>query len=179
MLSFFNEISRGRGAWLLLMLSALAFEACALYFQHIMNLAPCVMCIYERVAMMGIVGAGLIGIVAPQNGLFRWLAITAWGVSAGWGLKLSIEHVGYQFPDPNDLFGATCDIFVSFPSWAPLNQWVPWMFEASGDCSKIVWEFMTLTMPQWLVIIFAAILVVFVVVILSQFFGKRRERRLF
>ncbi|WP_028022859.1 disulfide bond formation protein DsbB [Enterovibrio calviensis] len=179
MLSYFNQISRGRGAWFLLMLSALAFEACALYFQHIMNLAPCVMCIYERVAMVGVLGAGLIGMIAPSNGLVRWLGLAAWGVSTGWGLKLSIEHVGYQFPDPNDLFGATCDIFVSFPSWAPLNQWVPWMFEASGDCSKIVWEFMTLTMPQWLVIIYGAMLVVFGLVVLSQFFGKPRDRRLF
>ncbi len=128
--------------------------------------------------MIGVVGAGLIGMIAPQNGLIRWAGFAAWGVAAGWGLKLSIEHVGYQFPDPNDLFGATCDIFVSFPSWAPLNKWVPWMFEASGDCSKIVWQFLTLSMPQWLVIIFAAMLIVLAVVVLSQFFGKR-QRRLF
>ncbi|MBV7297529.1 disulfide bond formation protein DsbB [Enterovibrio paralichthyis] len=178
MFTFFNEISRGRTAWFLLMLSALALEACALFFQHVMDLAPCVMCIYERVAMIGVVGAGLIGMIAPQNGLIRWAGFAAWGVAAGWGLKLSIEHVGYQFPDPNDLFGATCDIFVSFPSWAPLNKWVPWMFEASGDCSKIVWQFLTLSMPQWLVIIFAAMLVVLAIVVLSQFFGKR-QRSLF
>ncbi|STQ76559.1 Disulfide oxidoreductase [Grimontia hollisae] len=178
MLSYFNKISRGRGAWFLLMLSGLILEGCALFFQHVMHLAPCVMCIYERVAMLGVVGAGLIGMLAPHNALIRWSGLVAWGVAAGWGLKLSIEHVGYQFPDPNDLFGATCDIFVSFPSWAPLNQWVPWMFEASGDCSKIVWQFLTLSMPQWLVVIFAAMLIVLAIVILSQLFGKR-ERRLF
>lgn len=178
MFNYFKEISHGRTAWFLLMLSALALEACALFFQHVMNLAPCVMCIYERVAMLGMVAAGLIGMIAPQHGLIRWTGLIAWGVSAGWGLKLAIEHVGYQFPDPNDLFGATCDIFVSFPSWAPLNKWVPAVFEASGDCSKVVWQFLTLSMPQWLVIIFATMLVVFAVVVVSQFIGKR-QRRLF
>ncbi|MCC4797568.1 disulfide bond formation protein B [Enterovibrio norvegicus] len=179
MLAFFNEISRTRGAWLLLLLSVLGFELCALYFQHVMNLAPCVMCIYERVAMAGVLVAAFIGLLAPQNGLIRWVGLLGWGVSAGYGLKLSIEHVGYQFPDPSDLFGATCDIFVSFPSWAPLNKWAPWMFEANGDCGKVVWQFFDLSMPQWLVIIFAAMLIVLAIVVLSQFFGKRRERRLF
>ncbi|MDD1781341.1 disulfide bond formation protein DsbB [Enterovibrio sp. ZSDZ35] len=176
MFSYFNEISRGRGAWFLLMLSALTFEACALFFQHVMDLAPCVMCIYERVAMLGVVGAGLLGMIAPANGLMRWLSLSAWGISAGWGLKLAIEHVGYQFPDPNQLFGATCDIFVSFPSWAPLNEWVPSVFEASGDCSKVVWQFLTLSMPQWLVVIFSGMLVFLAIVVLSQFIGKRQRR---
>ncbi|TBT09800.1 disulfide bond formation protein B, partial [Vibrio parahaemolyticus] len=48
-----NQFSKGRVSWLLLLLFIIFFEACALYFQHVMMLAPCVMCIYERVAMMG------------------------------------------------------------------------------------------------------------------------------
>ncbi len=43
-----------RRAWLLLLAFIIVFEACALFFQHVMMLAPCVMCIYERVAMLGI-----------------------------------------------------------------------------------------------------------------------------
>ncbi len=51
---------------------------------------------------------------------------------------LAIEHVNYQFnPSPF----ATCDLFVTFPAWAPLNQWAPNLFEAYGDCSKVVWQF--------------------------------------
>lgn len=186
MLFFFNQISRSRGAWFLLMLSAFAFEICALFFQHWMQLQPCVMCIYERVAMLGVLCAGLIGMIAPKNILIRWLGLLTWGISAGWGLKLSVEHVGYQFPDPDVLFGAVCDIFVSFPSWAPLNQWFPSLFEASGDCSKVVWNFLSLSMPQWLVVIFSCMLLVFTVVIIAQFMGKPKyptylkyQRRMF
>ncbi|WP_154215661.1 disulfide bond formation protein B, partial [Vibrio parahaemolyticus] len=54
--SSLNQFSKGRLSWLLLLLFIIFFEACALYFQHVMMLAPCVMCIYERVAMMGIGG---------------------------------------------------------------------------------------------------------------------------
>lgn len=173
MFAFLYQISKGRAAWLLLMLSALGLEISALFFQHVMDLAPCVMCIYERIAMLGILFAGLIGMLAPQQFFVRWTALSVWGISVIWGLKLGVEHVGYQFPDPNELFGPTCDIVVRLPTWLPLNEWMPWMFEASGDCAKIVWEFLSLTMPQWLVVIFIAKLIVFSAVVISQFLGKK------
>ncbi|EJG1646918.1 disulfide bond formation protein DsbB [Vibrio parahaemolyticus] len=170
--SSLNQFSKGRVSWLLLLLFIIFFEACALYFQHVMMLAPCVMCIYERVAMMGIGGAAIIGLIAPKNALFRWLGLIGWGLSSYKGLMLAMQHVDYQFnPSPF----ATCDLFVTFPSWAPLNQWVPWMFEAYGDCSKIVWQLFDLSMPQWLVVIFAGNLVALALIVIAQFFPVKRK----
>nr|WP_302471264.1 disulfide bond formation protein DsbB [Vibrio antiquarius] len=156
---------------MLLLLFVVFFEACALYFQHVMMLAPCVMCIYERVAMMGVGVAAIVGLMAPNNPGFRWLGLIGWGLSSYKGLLLAQQHVDYQFnPSPF----ATCDLFVTFPSWAPLNQWVPWMFEAYGDCSKIVWQFLDLSMPQWLVVIFAGNLIALALIVIAQFFPARR-----
>ncbi|WP_367988711.1 disulfide bond formation protein DsbB [Vibrio sp. NTOU-M3] len=165
-LSTIKSFSQSRLSWLLLLIFVVFFEACALFFQHVMMLSPCVMCIYERVAMMGVGIAALFGLMAPNNSVVRWLGLAAWGLSAYKGLMLALQHVDYQFnPSPF----ATCDLFVTFPNWAPLNKWVPWMFEAYGDCSKIVWQFLTLSMPQWLVVIFAANLVALAVIVLAQF----------
>ncbi|MBY7903204.1 disulfide bond formation protein DsbB [Vibrio fluvialis] len=170
-LSGLKSFSQSRLSWGLLFAFIIFFEACALFFQHVMMLAPCVMCIYERIAMLGIGGAAVIGLIAPQNPLFRWIGLIAWGGSAYKGLTLAMQHVDYQFnPSPF----ATCDLFVMLPSWAPLNQWLPWMFEAYGDCSKVVWQFLSLSMPQWLVIIFAANLVALAVIILAQLAKSKR-----
>ncbi|HHF3150238.1 TPA: disulfide bond formation protein DsbB [Vibrio diabolicus] len=170
-LNSLNQFSKGRLSWLLLLLFVVFFEACALYFQHVMMLAPCVMCIYERVAMMGVGVAAIVGLMAPNNPVFRWLGLIGWGLSSYKGLLLAQQHVNYQFnPSPF----ATCDLFVTFPSWAPLNQWVPWMFEAYGDCSKIVWQFLDLSMPQWLVVIFAGNLIALALMVIAQFFPARR-----
>ncbi|TMX32643.1 disulfide bond formation protein DsbB [Vibrio sp. Hep-1b-8] len=164
-LSSIKTFSQRRLSWLLLLLFVVFFEACALFFQHVMMLSPCVMCIYERVAMLGIGGAALVGLIAPNNPVIRWLGLATWGASSYKGLTLALQHVDYQFnPSPF----ATCDLFVTFPDWAPLNKWVPWMFEAYGDCSKVVWQFLTLSMPQWLVVIFAANLVALAVVVVAQ-----------
>ncbi|HHF0553930.1 MULTISPECIES: disulfide bond formation protein DsbB [Vibrio] len=170
-LNSLNQFSKGRLSWLLLLLFVVFFEACALYFQHVMMLAPCVMCIYERVAMMGVGVAAIVGLMAPNNPVFRWLGLIGWGLSSYKGLLLAQQHVDYQFnPSPF----ATCDLFVTFPSWAPLNQWAPWIFEAYGDCSKIVWQFLDLSMPQWLVVIFAGNLIALALIVIAQFFPARR-----
>ncbi|MFD2177273.1 disulfide bond formation protein DsbB [Veronia pacifica] len=162
------RVARGRPAWALLLFFALAFQVVALYFQHTMNLLPCVMCIYERVAMFGIAGAALIGLFAPNNAFFRWGGIICWGVAAVWGVKLAHQHIEYQFPDPNVLFGPTCELFVSFPSWAPLNEWLPSVFQSYGDCSMVVWEFLGYSMPQWLLVIFVMMLAAQVCVLVSE-----------
>ena len=44
-----------RRAWWLLAVSALALELTALWFQYGMGLDPCVKCVYQRLAVMGLV----------------------------------------------------------------------------------------------------------------------------
>ncbi|MGF1723417.1 disulfide bond formation protein DsbB [Photobacterium nomapromontoriensis] len=170
---FLNTFSKSRLSWLLLLAFIIFFEGCALFFQHVMKLDPCVMCVYERVAMAGIAISAIIGLMAPHNTVIRWVGLLGWGYSAYHGLVLSIQHVSYQFPEFP--WSASCDLVVNFPSWAPLNQWVPWMFEASGDCAEIVWEFLGLSMPQWLEIIFAANLAALAIIVVAQFFGTKKN----
>lgn len=67
MLQYLNQCSRGRGARLLMALTAFILELVALWFQHVMLLQPCVMCIYERCALFGIMGAGLVGAIALKR----------------------------------------------------------------------------------------------------------------
>lgn len=60
---FLNNISKKRLPWMLLALTAFTLELFALWFQHVMLLRPCVMCIYERCALLDIMFAGLIGAI--------------------------------------------------------------------------------------------------------------------
>ncbi|MGL4978804.1 MAG: disulfide bond formation protein B, partial [Plesiomonas sp.] len=45
------RFSTTRLSWFLMLLTATGLELTALYFQHILKLEPCVLCIYERVAL--------------------------------------------------------------------------------------------------------------------------------
>ncbi|GLS91013.1 disulfide bond formation protein B [Psychromonas marina] len=170
MLSTLKNLSTQRWPWLLLAFSALALELCALYFQHVMKLEPCVMCVYERITMLGVLLAGLIGASCPQYLLVRLIAFAVWGISAVWGLLLALEHTDYQMnPSPF----ATCDFFPNFPSWAPLHEWLPWLFNPTGDCADIVWQFFGYSMPQWLIVSFAIYTVLFVVIAITAMLPKQ------
>lgn len=174
MFSFFKALSQRRGAWLLLILSGVALEGSALYFQHGMGLKPCVMCIYERVALFVILAAGILGWLAPKLALVRWFALGLGLFGAIKGINLALKHTDYQLnPGPWN----QCSPFVDFPETLPLNQWLPAVFEATGDCSKITWQFLGFSMPQWLIVVFAVYIAIFAFLILSQFKRNRQNRR--
>jgi len=169
MIKYLNTIARTRTPWLLLAATALGLELAALTFQYGLKLDPCVMCIYERVATLGVLGAGLVGAIWPALSLLRYLGLTIWGISTFWGLKLALEHTNLQLnPSPF----ATCAFEPEFPAWMPLHQWLPGIFGATGDCSEIVWQFLGWSMPQWLIVCFALYGAAWVVVTASTV-GKR------
>ncbi|KOE57373.1 disulfide bond formation protein DsbB [Aggregatibacter actinomycetemcomitans] len=178
MLKFFKTLSVQRTGWLLLVISALALEGTALYFQYGMELQPCVMCIYERVALFGIAFAGIVGLIAPRFLVFRLLALLIAFFSTVKGLLISLKHVDYQLhPAPWN----QCSYLPEFPQTLPLDKWFPALFQPTGSCSDVVWSWLGLSMAQWIVVMFAVYLIVLVLVLISQFksLDNRGRRRLF
>lgn len=150
MLRFLNQCSQGRGAWLLMAFTALALELTALWFQHVMLLKPCVLCIYERCALFGVLGAALIGAIAPKTPL-RYVAMVIWLYSAFRGVQLTYEHTMLQlYPSPF----ATCDFMVRFPEWLPLDKWVPQVFGRLWRLRQSVSGIFRSEMPQWLLVFY-------------------------
>ena len=156
--------------WLLLAATALGLELTALYFQYVLELDPCVLCVYERTAVAGIFAAGLLGAIAPRVRLLRWSGLVLWGVSAGWGLLIAMQHVGIQLGE----LDLTCDYLPDFPAWAPLEQWWPEVFMPTGLCGDVQWVFAGLSMPQWMVVIYSLYLVVLAVVVAAGLAGSLR-----
>lgn len=166
-----KNLSLQRWPWLLLAASALTMELCALYFQHVMKLEPCVMCVYERLTMLAIVAAGLVGASAPKNLLIRLIGFTLWAIGAIWGLLLAMEHTHFQMnPSPF----ATCDFYPNFPEWLPLHEMLPWLFNPTGDCSDIVWQFFGYSMPQWLIVSFTIYIIIGFVVVVSAMLPAKK-----
>lgn len=152
-MKFISNLATDSRAWFLLTLSALGLEVAALYFQYVLGLAPCIMCIYQRTALWGVCFAGIIGSLGNHFIVTRALAYVVWGVSAVWGLLIAIEHVDMQTSAFSFLY--TCEVVPNFPQWMPLHEWLPLLFEANGDCGDIKWQFMGFSMPQVMIAVFA------------------------
>jgi len=73
-MKFLSDFTTNSKSWLLLAVSAFTLELCALFFQYAMDLAPCIMCVYQRVAICAIIIAGLIGFVGCRSLFARVIA---------------------------------------------------------------------------------------------------------
>ena len=162
--------SEQRWSWALLFTSALILELIALYFQYGMGLEPCIMCIYQRTAVFGVMFAALVPLLM-NNAVTRLIGFAGWAVSAIWGLLIAIEHVDIQ--TAANPFFVTCEIVPNFPAFMPLHHWLPNIFAATGDCGDIDWQFLDMSMPQWMIVIFAIYSVLFAVAFLGRLVGKK------
>jgi disulfide bond formation protein DsbB len=94
-------------------------------------------------------------------------------ISSVWGLLIAIEHVDIQ--TAINPFFASCEIVPNFPSWAPLHEWLPQIFAATGDCGDIKWSFVGMSMPQWMIVIFAAYTCVLIFVAATALMKKKNQ----
>ena len=121
--------------------------------------------------MLGLLGAGIVGSINPQSKIMRIVAYIAWGVSSIWGYLIAREHIDMQ--TTTDPFAFSCEFEPNFPSFMPLHEWIPSFFEATGDCGNIDWEFLSLSMPAWMEIIFGLFALTFFIVLGSRLILKR------
>ncbi len=161
-----SNLTTNKKSWLVLALSAFALELCALFFQYAMDLAPCIMCVYQRVAICAIILAGFIGFWGNKFLIARVIAYCLWSTGAIWGLLIALEHVEMQANSGSLFF--SCDFMPNFPTWAPLHQWIPTLFEATADCSEVSWQFLGYSMPQWMIVAYAAYTAAFVLILLNR-----------
>jgi len=171
-MEYISHLTTSKKAWLFLTLVALSLELCALFFQYALDLKPCIMCVYQRLALSTILLAGLIGVVGHQYIATRLMAYVLWGTGAIWGLLLAIEHVEMQSNSGSLYF--SCELIPNFPNWAPLHQWIPFLFEATGDCGEISWQLLTYSMPQWMILVYAVFTVTFIIALLTRLLIAKR-----
>lgn len=165
MLTLLKQFSEKRSAWFLLALSSLALESTALYFQYGIGLQPCVLCVYERLAIIGLFIAGIIGLLAPKSFIVRLIALILGLFSSIKGLLVSLRHLDLQM---NPAPWKQCEFIPNFPETLPFHQWFPAIFNPTGSCNESQWSFLNLTMVQWLVFIFAVYIAILTILFISQ-----------
>jgi disulfide bond formation protein DsbB len=166
-------LAHHRITWFGLALVAFALEITALYFQYALNLDPCVLCVYQRAAVLGMLLTALISMSAPHVLVIRWFGYLGWGAAAGWCLLLSLELTGMQrgWVEPS----LSCDVNAKFPSWLKLDQWAPALFQPTGFCGDVQWTFLSLSIPQWMAVIMTLALLALVVLIVGDIRSRRPD----
>ena len=127
--------------------------AYALYAQYVQGLEACPLCIFQRMALIG-VGIVLLGATlhAPTGtGARAYAGLGAFVAAVGAGI--SAWHVRLQNLPPAEVpacgpgFGYMFDAF-------PWLDAVKMVFTGSGECAEINWTFLGLSMPAWVLVWF-------------------------
>lgn len=155
-----------RTTWLIMLATATFLELCALGFQYILNLQPCELCVYQRLAVMMLMFAPLIMMTAPGNIFVRIAGYGVWIWGAVYGLeKALIQSRDYANFDP---LNSTCNFRPIFPFDLPLYEWLPSVFMPTGLCGEDSWSLLSLNMAQWMALIFAIYILAAVVSVISS-----------
>ena len=130
--------------------------AYALYAEHYLLLAPCPLCVFQR---MAVIALGIIFLVAALHNPSGWGKPAYAGLvlaAAGAGIGVAGRHVWLQSlpPDQVPACGAGYDYLMDN---LPLGQALRAIFTGSGECATIDWQFLGLSMPAWVLISVAVV----------------------
>ena len=147
-----------------------AMLAFGLYLQHVVGLNPCPMCIVQRYALLLV---GLVaGLTALARGRFGLLAgSSAMLLVAGFGGFVAARQSWLQWYPP-EVSSCGRDFYGMIETF-PLQRAIPMIFKGSGDCTKIDWTFLGLSLANWSFVWFALFVVTALVLLVRL--GRRRQ----
>jgi len=144
-----------------------------LILQHIEGIEPCPLCILQR---YGFVGCGLVALLAGlhnSQGVMRRIYAFLTLASAIAGGGVSVRQIWLQHNPPTEVVCGP-DLQYMIGNF-PLSDALPMLFRGAGDCSKVDWTFLGLSIAEWALINFSLIAVIG----LWQLFRRTPERRRF
>lgn len=135
-------------------LGCLGVVAIGMELQHLLRLAPCPYCIFQRLLYMLIGLIAMAGFFLPGAGLV-WaamifgLALLGGGIAAYQSWMQAYPELATEcgFTDPN--------LIEQLVDWLGM-QW-PSFFLATGFCSSKEWVFIGLSMANWSLLLFFGI----------------------
>lgn len=167
----FNAMNNTRITWLILFISCISFLGAGFFFQYVMGLEPCHLCIVQRIAFLVIAISSFIALINPLKHFIKVLSNIVWVSGASLGLYGGIKLVYTQmFPPENDLFGSCSLGAQQLMENYPFLEWFPMMFEAKGSCTESAYSFFGLvTMEQITLLIFIVLFVCSLLSLISIF----------
>jgi disulfide bond formation protein DsbB len=165
MMNMIQQLSNHKLYWGLVFVTGLSLEAVALFYQHVLDEWPCVLCIQVRIWVLGFTLVALVALFAGSN---RWLlrilhllnSIMMLGLVERSWQTLAIER-GWVFGE--------CSMDLGLPSWFALDKWFPAVFEVQTACGYTPVIFFNITTAEILMVISSALLLVSILLAFVSF----------
>lgn len=146
-----------------------ALEVGALLFQYVWQYYPCEVCIYVRVWVAALFFVALMALALKSYWLGRLLC-TVGGLVLSLGLaneSWNLIKIEYGIGG-----GDSCAFMANFPTWAPLDKWLPSVFEVQDFCKATPELLFGVTMTHVLVAVSAGLVLLFSAALLGVFLRR-------
>ena len=136
-----------RAAFAAVFLACAGLIGIAMYMQQELGLEPCPMCILQRYAFAAI---GLVALAAAIHGpgvvaTRVYAALVVLFAIAGGATSMRHSYL-QRFPSDSQSCGADLEFLVNNFS---LAQAFPKIFAGTGECAKVQWRMLGLSIPEW------------------------------
>ena len=144
----FYEFGQSIYFWLAGIAYLVLMEGIALYYQYALGFYPCALCVQVRAWVIGAIVSAAIGVAFKSNFWLRFLGLSLTIVFIGGGLYTS----NYAWGVENGTVISSCTMGAGFPTFMPLDEWIPFFFGANGPCGQSPEMWFGLSMVETLLI---------------------------
>jgi disulfide bond formation protein DsbB len=127
--------------------------AVALFLQHVQGLEPCPLCVSQRIAF---ITAGTVFLAAalhnPGRFGLRVYAVLGFLASLA-GAGIAARHVWLQHLPPEEVPACGPGVEYMLRNF-PFAETLKFMLSGTGDCAKVDWTLLGLSIPGWTLISF-------------------------
>lgn len=138
-------------------LASLALIAGAWFFELVLHLRPCKLCLEQRSPHYAAIGLAAVALVFARSRRLQLTALTALALLMAWSTGLGIYHSGVEwgfFAGPNDCGGAAA------PAAAGVQDFMKQLQTTRVvSCTEAAWRFLGLSLAGWNALASAGLLV--------------------
>jgi len=128
----------------------------ALYAQYVQKLEPCPLCVFQRVAVIACGVVFLLGALHNPGRVGAVIYSLLLVAAAGAGALVAARQVWLQSLPPDKV--PACGPGLSYMlETLPFRDVLATVFMGSGECAKVDWTFLDLSMPGWTLVFFVTI----------------------
>src|SRR3990167_5558748 len=141
---------------LFLVIVTAAVLVMSLYFEYVLKLNPCPLCLMQRLCVVLLFVFGCMSLYFHQAPLARKVLVLQM-VVAGSGIFFAVRQLWLQSLPVEQ-------IPVCLPGLGMMIHYLPWsevahaLLLGGGDCAEITWTWLGLSMPAWTTLYFLGML---------------------
>ncbi len=130
----------------------------AIYFQFVDGLEPCPLCISQRIMVLAVAIVLLAAFLHNPGPKGVRIYATAGFLTALAGASISARHVWLQHLPADEVPACGPGLEYMF-HYFPLSDTLRTMLTGTGDCAKVEWSLLGLSMPAWVLLCFLGLAV--------------------